>query len=278
MQEIKIYVAASDAAGVIRDYANARNVSAPSLVKGIETCLKLRLFTENNNLSPYPIEQLASVASWEWVMDRDFNSETNYILVADNSKISVDSVVEKVDGTEYTYTEVSIPLPNTNTVELNDWLGKDKSKTGLTAELVGYDASGSPVFVLQLENFTVRNRLTGSGDPTELPEEYLTEAQVRAVISGTLRNPIEFEYSTDGVSWHDTQTADDVYYRQRIANISADWSEAVMMRPGSIGQPGADGKDGADGYTPKRGVDYWTDADKNEIKTYVENAILNGEW
>ena len=80
MQEIKIYVAASDAAGVIRDYANARNVSAPSLVKGIETCLKLRLFTENNNLSPYPIEQLASVASWEWVMDRDFNSETNYIL------------------------------------------------------------------------------------------------------------------------------------------------------------------------------------------------------
>lgn len=36
--------------------------------------------------------------------------------------------------------------------------------------------------------------------------------------------------------------------------------------------------DGADGYTPVRGTDYWTDADKAEIKSYVDDAILNGEW
>lgn len=35
---------------------------------------------------------------------------------------------------------------------------------------------------------------------------------------------------------------------------------------------------GKDGYTPRRGVDYWTDADKAEIKAYVEDAILGGEW
>ena len=33
-----------------------------------------------------------------------------------------------------------------------------------------------------------------------------------------------------------------------------------------------------DGYTPVRGTDYWTDADKVEIKSYVDEAILGGAW
>lgn len=35
---------------------------------------------------------------------------------------------------------------------------------------------------------------------------------------------------------------------------------------------------GKDGYTPQKGVDYWTDADKAEIKSYVDEAILGGAW
>ena len=35
---------------------------------------------------------------------------------------------------------------------------------------------------------------------------------------------------------------------------------------------------GADGYTPVRGTDYWTEADKAEIKAYVDEAILGGAW
>ncbi|MBQ7097009.1 MAG: hypothetical protein IJN96_02950 [Clostridia bacterium] len=34
----------------------------------------------------------------------------------------------------------------------------------------------------------------------------------------------------------------------------------------------------AKGYTPLKGVDYWTEEDKAEIKTYVEDAILGGAW
>ena len=30
--------------------------------------------------------------------------------------------------------------------------------------------------------------------------------------------------------------------------------------------------------TPKKGIDYWTEADIAEIKSYVEEAILGGEW
>lgn len=36
--------------------------------------------------------------------------------------------------------------------------------------------------------------------------------------------------------------------------------------------------DGEDGYSPIRGKDYWTDADKAEIKSYVDEAILGGAW
>jgi hypothetical protein len=32
------------------------------------------------------------------------------------------------------------------------------------------------------------------------------------------------------------------------------------------------------GYTPVRGVDYWTEEDMAEIKTYIEQVILGGEW
>lgn len=35
---------------------------------------------------------------------------------------------------------------------------------------------------------------------------------------------------------------------------------------------------GSDGYTPVRGTDYWTEADKAEIKAYVDEAILGGAW
>lgn len=38
------------------------------------------------------------------------------------------------------------------------------------------------------------------------------------------------------------------------------------------------GADGEDGYSPVRGTDYWTDADKAEIKSYVDEAILGGAW
>ena len=45
---------------------------------------------------------------------------------------------------------------------------------------------------------------------------------------------------------------------------------------------GVQGENGNDGHTPVRGVDYWTEDDKNEIlnetKNYVDDAIINGKW
>lgn len=54
---------------------------------------------------------------------------------------------------------------------------------------------------------------------------------------------------------------------------------------GIQGEKGADGIAGSDGYTPRREVDYWTEADKAEIKAYVNECInsdistvLEGEY
>ncbi|MBM6776022.1 collagen-like protein [Collinsella tanakaei] len=43
---------------------------------------------------------------------------------------------------------------------------------------------------------------------------------------------------------------------------------------GAQGPKGDTGPKGEDGYTPKRGVDYWTDADVQEIQDYVDETFV----
>ena len=47
---------------------------------------------------------------------------------------------------------------------------------------------------------------------------------------------------------------------------------------GEKGEKGDQGEPGANGYTPIRGKDYWTDDDITQIKAYVDETILGGEW
>lgn len=42
------------------------------------------------------------------------------------------------------------------------------------------------------------------------------------------------------------------------------------------GADGKDGTNGADGYSPVCGIDYWTDADKAEIKAYIDDNMPEG--
>ena len=168
MQEIKIYVSAAGALGVIKDYANAKNVAAPTLVRGCEVLLKMRLFAGVEGELPYPIEELKSITAWQFVMDKDYNNTTPYLLEADNGNITVEHITETVDDLVREYTEITIPLTNTNTKELADYLAAEKSKSGIVAELIGFDATGNDVFVLQIENITFRNRLTSQGPPTDI--------------------------------------------------------------------------------------------------------------
>lgn len=56
--------------------------------------------------------------------------------------------------------------------------------------------------------------------------------------------------------------------------IAIDEALAKAKASGSFnGKDGKNGKDGEDGYTPVRGVDYWTEEDKDEIESYIDSAL-----
>lgn len=51
---------------------------------------------------------------------------------------------------------------------------------------------------------------------------------------------------------------------------------SVEIHDGADGADGVGGEGGV-GYAPVKGVDYWTDEDKAEIKQYIDTELLGGE-
>lgn len=70
--------------------------------------------------------------------------------------------------------------------------------------------------------------------------------------------------------------------KEDIEQLSQDKLDAAALPEAvsdALNQAKASGDfKGDPGYTPAKGVDYWTDADKAEIKSYVDTAILGGAW
>ncbi len=236
MQETIFYVAAGETLGSVRDFANAKSAAPPTLVRGVSALLRMRLFAHRDGLEPYPLEALDGIVRWQWAMDTDFNEATAYKLQADNANIELSEVTDEIDGDEYTYTELSIPMPQMNTVELAEWIGTDKSKNGLHGELVGYDADGTEVFILQVENFTLRNRITSIGTPTPVSADYLTASQVAALVASGL----ECQFSHDGDHWHPEQDEEDAFLRMRVESVGGLWSDAIRLPQGPPGERGLD--------------------------------------
>ena len=189
MQEITFYATANETLGTVRDYANAKTVAAPTLTKSVSVRLLLRLFADANDLDPVPLDTFANIRAWAFVMDDDFNDETTLKIVADNEAIDVTSETETTTDPDTgetitrTYTQFSIPISEMNSAALAAWLGTSESKGSLIGELTGYDGNGDSVFVLQIKGFTVRNRLYGSGEPSENVNEYLTIDEARAMFA-----------------------------------------------------------------------------------------------
>lgn len=227
MQTLLVYVDASSTLGIIRDYANAKTQIAPVLTKGVEVALKLRLFAGSSGTTPYPIEQLRQIAAWQWVMDDDFDSSSSYILVGVHDAISVQSITENINGEEYIFSEITIPIRSTNTTELNALLATQESVANLNGELVGVDETGNEIFVLQLKGFSIRNRISSTGNPTEINSEYLTGTQVRAMFAAGLEMLFAGTASDSASEWHAEQTEDDRYFRVRLRGDTRTWDEST---------------------------------------------------
>lgn len=80
--------------------------------------------------------------------------------------------------------------------------------------------------------------------------------------TGTAAELSQYETELKGFSFLATDTGM-VYIKS--SDDPGDWSEPV-------------GFQGPPGYTPLRGTDYWTESDIAEIKSYVDEAIINGAW
>ena len=284
MQNITFYVAANETLGQVRDYANAKSASPPTLVRGVEACLKMRLFARKDGREPYPLDALSGIVSWQWAMDNDFNESTTYKLTGDNAHISVAGIVELIDGEEVSYTEIAIPIPDMNTEELASWLGIEKSKTGLHGELLGLDAQGRQVFILQVENFTVRNRITSLGNPTPISPDYLTAGQVAALLASGM----ECEFSSDGESWHTLQTELDILVHFRLRSSGGLWSDAVELLVGPRGLPGlnaycyvayaSDSSGTGFSLTPSGSLKYRAEIHPTEPISELSAADFAGAW
>lgn len=250
MQELIFYVNAASALGICRDNFDAKTVALPTIIRGGEVLFRMRLFSGSSPREQYPMEALQNIVSWEWNMDADYDEDTPCKLVADNSSITVGEVEEERDGTTTVYTEIQIPVSQTNTVELRDWLSSAESKSDLSAELAGYDVDGKLAFILQLKGFTVRNRIVSAGTPTEIPDSYLDEAGVRALLAAGFEVQCAESADAEDSAWISATDAPDTYLwtRSRLrGNSAAAWSTPVKRLVGPQGPQGEKGDKGDKG-------------------------------
>lgn len=71
----------------------------------------------------------------------------------------------------------------------------------------------------------------------------------------------------------------------KFKDSSGEWIEIVGIKgdkgeqgpAGPAGKDGAPGADGVDGYTPIKGIDYFTEAEKQEIVELVIASLANGD-
>lgn len=108
------------------------------------------------------------------------------------------------------------------------------------------------------------------------------QAEIDAAIenANTAASTANFAADNANLAANDANTAAEEAGLSRVAaDAAADAANAKAAELQAKADAGDfDGKNGADGYTPVRGTDYWNDADKAEIKSYVAEAILGGAW
>ena len=243
MQEHIIYLDAHESVAVVRDEKNMRTLPPPTLVRGTACVLKLRLFAERIGTTPFPIANLYDVVAWQFAMDSDFYDRSPYKLVADNANIELNSVQEFRDGIGRVYTQITIPMPSMETNELARWLGSEPMRAGLTGELTGFNSSGSPIFILQVEGFKVRNRIVSSAAPT-LPESpYMTMSQVQEMITQAIANAANVTSGCSGGSGGNTSSGG--------SSSSGDITSGGSSSSG--GNTSSGGSGGSSGYEDEHG-------------------------
>ena len=162
-------------------------------------------------------------------------------------------------------------------VPLNGYAGdrivealKGKDAAELFCELGGFDENGNTVFAWQFK-LSIRSRVYfGNGNESGVPEPaYYTAVQVEAAIS----RKMFFEFSSDGISWHDDLRDDDNYMRAKHGSSGIP-SEAFDIPRGADGLPGPQGEQGPQGEPGADGQDFA--ALPGTVIMYAGNTLPDG--
>ena len=243
MQTQTIYVRAGSVLATWVDSANqTSSASFPTLARGQRAELVIGFFANENADSIMTQAEVQQYVAWDFAYDSDYSTATTpKIRTTEGFFVDADGFLH-------------IPI-DTGTEELRTAIGTSESIT-LSAELDGYLAGepDAPSLIIQWNGQPFRNRIIegGTGTPVPVDDGTYTKAQVNALVSGE----IVYQFSADGVSWHDTQAETDVWFRSRNSALETGaWGMAMRLPAGVAGEPGEPGKPGADGFSPSAKVE-----------------------
>lgn len=174
MQKITVYLVIDSVRAKVANQ-HAQSAPAPVLSRGIKTQLHFLLMDQNAKplqIDNYPV--------WKVVFDDDFAHDTPPKLASSDVQLVKDD----------TKTELICTL-DTNTEELAAVIDS-KASVRLGLEINAFSAGDTqPSFRAQSDGWIVTNSRSteGAGDPTPLPDQYYTAAQVDALFQS--RNGVE---------------------------------------------------------------------------------------
>ena len=179
--------------------------TTPSLAIGLLARFNLDLRTKEVDsesvLKSVRPEEFSGVSNWYIAVDADFNQATVPLVFKSGTVVTVTTTAEN-------RTVLSFEAPNTGTSALLEAVGKAKS-IALQIEIGGFDSSGQLVFLAQFP-LQLHNRVwvKGAEVPPEVASdpEYLTAAQVKALIAEATRSETPGPPGPEGPPGKDGQT------------------------------------------------------------------------
>lgn len=185
-----------------------------------------------------------------------FDTDTSFVFVADNNFDDDDYLMAKslqsvipfdeadpisnmfniegdwVDGgtADFSSGQLSIRI-NSDTVKFKDVTADKVSvNTGVYINVKQYTQGLSNPSTIAWIPFIAKNTIRDWSSAQVIPP---TGTEAISFINAYFRNPLERQWSEDGITWFDSQSEEhDNYYRERIANIGADWSSGYAVAHG----------------------------------------------
>ncbi len=229
MQEIVIYLRAGDVAATVVDEYNQTGKAVPAITRGMRANLCLRLLDSEGE--PIPASSL-DYMGWDFVLAHDWTTSTPMQI---RSQIGI--TVTSVTIEEKTFSQINIPLTETNTEELISALSNSPS-IKLGGELAGFESGEvDPGFLIQFD-MTVRNRRGTAG--TDVPTPVLNGTYSIAQIDDLLSGKADIDHTHPDKIWVNEEfvlTPADIIAKQVVlANTPLDINALTFKIIGGIEQ------------------------------------------